>query len=175
MCRKVIRGGNRCWHGNWKHIFLEKDFQLRSDYKNTVLGPFALSSVWMPSVTKISRTPWWLWLQLLLGQPKPPPEPSSWSSCKTQTCWLSQDQPFTSCKYRKLSWGLWVSHKNSTSLHQHYQFRIWRNFGTWVVPVKWYTKPSEVFVFPFGIFLPSAAEMCPVANDSLFSKKQWGH
>lgn len=76
------------------------------------------------------------------------PLPSSVAG-KTQTCWLSHHQTFTSCKYRKLSWGLWVSRKNSTSLHRHYQFCIWRNFGTWVVSVKWYTRLSEVFMFFF--------------------------
>lgn len=92
------------------------------------------------------------------GQPKTSPEPSSWSSFKSQTFWHSFYQNFTSCRYRKLSWDVRVVIKNEyPSVDTICSVRIWSNFRAWAVTVEWYSRPSEIVMFPLGVFLLSAS------------------
>lgn len=88
------------------------------------------------------------------------------------------DQTYASCKYRKLSWGLRVGLKNLTSLHWHCLFCVWSNFKAWVVTIEWYTRPSEMFMFPFGIFLLSASRNSSSGKLQLlkqrFLSQEWG-
>lgn len=103
------------------------------------------------------------------------PLPSSVAG-KTQTCWLSHHQTFTSCKYRKLSWGLWVSRKTQHLSIDTISFVFEGTLGHELCLLN--DIPGSVkylCVFFFGIFLLSTAEIRPVANDSLLSEKQWGH